>query len=146
MVLGQDYINYIKDDINKNMDNQSELVKELKSEFKTYDEMLQVALFFMRESKRRYITIIQLQSLLNKKGITNEEIRKFISEGFDEGAMSLLEHRDRVKNGLKIAYKHHATVEECVRLMSLYNNIDKVAETLGVSRSTVWRRLKSAKQ
>lgn len=56
----------------------------------------------------------------------------------------LLIQRERVKNGLKIAYKSNASVEKCVELYTKYQNIDMVAEELDVSSMTVRRRLKEA--
>lgn len=48
----------------------------------------------------------------------------------------------KMKNGKKIAYKDQASVEEVVKLKNEGLTNDEIAEKLGVSKSTVYRRLK----
>lgn len=48
----------------------------------------------------------------------------------------------KLKTGEKIAYKEQASIEEVNKLKKLGLSYDEIADKLGVSRSTVYRRIK----
>lgn len=50
--------------------------------------------------------------------------------------------RTKVKNGIKIAKKDNVTKEAIQQLKGQNLTIEQIAEKLGCSRTTVWRRLK----
>lgn len=50
----------------------------------------------------------------------------------------------KLKTGKKIAYKEQASIEKVNKLKKAGLSYDEIADKLGVSRSTVYRRLKEA--
>ncbi|GAB6152550.1 hypothetical protein JCM17380_13000 [Desulfosporosinus burensis] len=54
-------------------------------------------------------------------------------------------YKDKMKNGLKIAYKKEASCEKVLLLLNEGMTQEKIAVVLGVGRATVARRIKEAK-
>ncbi|MDN5300937.1 MAG: hypothetical protein PWQ60_451 [Thermoanaerobacteraceae bacterium] len=50
--------------------------------------------------------------------------------------------RARLKAGVKIAYKKNVTIEKILELKKKGLTLDEIANTLGVCKTTIWRRLK----
>ncbi|GAQ24135.1 helix-turn-helix domain-containing protein [Tepidanaerobacter syntrophicus] len=50
--------------------------------------------------------------------------------------------RARLKAGIKIAYKKNVTIEKILELKKKGLTLDEIANTLGVCKTTIWRRLK----
>lgn len=148
--LNNEYVSYIMSDIKKHRGEREELRKQLEGLFGSYDELMECTLYFYREMinkgviaglaikrlKRMGVDVDKLYSKYNKNVISSDEDRADYK--------ILLSQREKVKNGLKIAYKQSASVEKCVELYTKYQNIDMVAEELDVSSMTVRRRLKEA--
>lgn len=54
--------------------------------------------------------------------------------------------RIKLKNGKKIAYKENVTAEEIIKLKKAGLSDKEIAERIGASQSTIWRRRKEYKE
>lgn len=85
----------------------------------------------------------QLQEKIKQLEKENISLRKIVLQ--DEEIMATynayLLQKSKVKVGAKIAYKEDITNERIAEAYSRLKNYDKVAKELGVSRTTIWRRI-----
>ena len=61
------------------------------------------------------------------------------------GVLGNAGYKDKMKNGLKIAYKKEASCEKVLLLLNEGMTQEKIAVVLGVGRATVARRIKESK-
>lgn len=148
MKLNNEFIEYMMSEINNHKGEDYDKRDQLEQMFTSYDELMECALFFYRESIKKGIATIRLSNKLKELGADTDKIMGNVTTVADnnttERLSKLIDYQTRLKNGYKIAYKQHASVEKCVELYTKYQNIQRVADELGVNHMTVRRRLKSA--
>jgi hypothetical protein len=148
MKLSNEFIEYMMSEIKNDEGEDWEKRCQLEKIFADYDDLMDCTLFFQRESKKKGIAVIRLSNKLKELGVDVDKVMGSVTTSADnstvEGLSKLIDYQTKLKNGYKIAYKQHASVEKCVELYTKYHNIQKVADELGVNHMTVRRRLKSA--
>lgn len=149
MELNNEFIEYMMSEINKHKGEDYDKRCQLEKLFISYDELMECALFFHRESIKKGIATIRLSNKLKELGTDTDKIMDNVvvastDNSTTERLSKLIDYQTRLKNGYKIAYKKQASVEKCVELYTKYQNIDKVTDELEVSSMTVRRRLKEA--
>lgn len=148
--LGDEYKKYMISEIEDHRGENSEVRNQLECLFGSYDELMECALHFYRMMVSRGVVCSLALKKLRRMGVDVDKLSSnihinIVSSNEDRADYQILKNqRERVKNGLKIAYKSNASVEKCVELYTKYQNIDRVAEELQVSSMTVCRRLKEA--
>lgn len=78
----------------------------------------------------------------NKRLTEELEIRQKILEGMNRRAVQI----EKVRAGKKIAYREDVSKEDVYKLLQKNMSRSKIAETLGVGRNTVYRRIEELRK
>ena len=148
MKLNEEYLKFIMEDIREHEGERDELREQLEGLFSSYDKLMECALHFYREMIKRGGVAGRATRKLKELGVDTDKLYSGVgrlpSNDMKVDYQKILDQREKVKNGLKIAYKADVSIEKCVELYTKYQNTNEVADELGVSHMTVRRRLKSA--
>lgn len=97
-------------------------------------DMRDILLFYMREKSELTVQLM----VMNRK----QQVRA--GGTVPDGVVRLLAHQEQMKQGLKIAYKHGASAKRVMELRGAGRTQEEIADELGVSVSTVRRRIREA--
>lgn len=99
-------------------------------------DLRDVLLFYMREKSELMVQLM----------VMNRKQRAQAGEPVPDGVSRLLAHQEQMRQGLKIAYKHGASVERVMELRQAGRTQEEIADELGVSVSTIRRRIQEAER